>query len=232
MIIAVGGFEALWFGVVTDTGLAAVDPTVTGWLVAHRSAGLVTAARVISDVGAPAVTVTAAVMVLVWSGWKRLWRSCALTAAGLGSLIAVDVTMKSLVARPRPPLGWHAVLVPGWSFPSGHALLSLGVVLLLVWTARRHGLVLSGVRGYALGVLVACVVIAVGASRLVLGVHYPSDVLAGWALAVFVVGVGELLEAVASGPGHTGTTDGEPLTSGRQVDAPRAPRRADGGSPG
>ena len=36
VIVAVGLFEALWFGVVTDTGLAAVDPSITSWMVAHR----------------------------------------------------------------------------------------------------------------------------------------------------------------------------------------------------
>jgi hypothetical protein len=45
VIVAVGAFETMWFGVVTDTGLAAADPSVVGWLVAHRGPGLVDAAR-------------------------------------------------------------------------------------------------------------------------------------------------------------------------------------------
>ena len=50
-MVAVAGFEALSFGVVTDSGLAAVDPTVVAWVVVHRSAGVITVARVVSDIG-------------------------------------------------------------------------------------------------------------------------------------------------------------------------------------
>src|SRR5436305_8222123 len=78
VIVAVGGFEALWFGVVTDSGLAAVDPGVVGWLVAHRGPGLVDAARLLSVVGAPAVPVTAAVMVVCRVAWRSRCRAAAL----------------------------------------------------------------------------------------------------------------------------------------------------------
>lgn len=187
LVLAVGAFEALWFGVVTESGLAALDPDVVGWVVAHRGPGLVATARVVSDVGAPAVTVTAAVVVLGWLAWTARWRSCGVGAFGLGLLITVDVTTKWRVARPRPPVGWHAVVAGGWSFPSGHALLSLGTVLLIGRLARRHGLLPAGPRGYALAGVTACCLLLVGASRVVLAVHFPSDVLAGWTLAVVAV---------------------------------------------
>ena len=111
-----------------------------GWLVAHRSPGLVGAAQLISVLGAPAVTVTAAVMVVGWSAWRSRWRAAALGAVGTGLLITVDVGMKAAVARPRPPVAWHAVIAQGYAFPSGHALLSAGVVLLLGWLLPRHEL--------------------------------------------------------------------------------------------
>ncbi|HEY2222217.1 phosphatase PAP2 family protein [Actinomycetospora sp.] len=195
VILAVGAFEALWFGVVTDTGLAVVDPAVVAWMVDHRSAGPVIAARVVSDVGAPAVTVTAALVVLGWWAVRRAWPAVVSGGIGLGLLIAVDVWAKSLVARPRPPLGWHAVAVPGYSFPSGHAMLSLGIVLLIGRLVHRQGLLSSG-RGprWAVGATTGALLLAVGTSRLVLGVHYPSDVLAGWLLAVLVVAAVALVE--------------------------------------
>src|SRR6195952_347897 len=188
VIVAVGAFEAMWFGVVTDSGVAAVDPGVVGWLVAHRGPGLVDVARLGSDVGAPPGTVTAASMVVGWSAWRSRWRGAALGAVGIVVLITVDVGMKAAVARARPPVAWHAVSVQGYAFPSGHALLSAGVVLLLGWLVHRHDLLpINRVVGVALGGLAGCFVVAVGASRVVLAVHYPSDVLAGWCLAVFVV---------------------------------------------
>jgi undecaprenyl-diphosphatase len=179
VIVAVGAFEAMWFEVVTDTGLAVADPAVVGWLVAHRSPRLVDAAQLVSVVGAPAVSVTAAVMVVGWSAWRLRWRAAALEVVGTGLLITVDVGMKAAVARARPPVGWHGVSVQGYAFPSGHALLSAGVVLLLAWLVHRHDLLPVGRgSGIALGVVAGCFLVAVGASRVV---------LAGWSLAVFVV---------------------------------------------
>jgi membrane-associated phospholipid phosphatase len=188
VIVAVGAFEAMWFGVVTDTGLAVADPALVGWIVAHRGPGLVGAARLVSDVGAPAVSVTVAVVAVGWSAWRSRWRAAAFGMVGIGALVTVDVGMKAAVARARPPVAWHAVSVQGYAFPSGHALLSAGVVMLLGWLVHRHDLLpFRGGTGVALGGLAGCFLGAVGASRVVLAVHFPSDVLAGWFLAVFVV---------------------------------------------
>ena len=188
VILAAGAFEALWFGVITETGLAAADPGAVGWLVAHRSVGLVIAARVVSDVGAPVVTVMAAVVGIGWWVWWSRWRPAALGAGGVVLLVIVDVGMKAAVGRPRPPAAWHAVPAQGYAFPSGHALLSAGVILLLGWLVCRYEhLPLGRGSGVTLAGLAGCFVVAVAGSRVVLAVHFPSDVLAGWFLAVFVV---------------------------------------------
>src|ERR1700712_3071623 len=101
VIVAVGAFEAMWFGVVTGTGLAAADPGVVGWLVAHRGPGLVGAAQLVSDVGAPVVTVTAALMVVGWSAWRSRWRAAPPGAGGGGALGTVGGGGEG--ARARPP---------------------------------------------------------------------------------------------------------------------------------
>jgi undecaprenyl-diphosphatase len=87
-----------------------------------------------------------------------------------------------MVGRPRPQLFSHAVYASGSSFPSGHATDTscfAMVAVFLVW----H---LSGHRGLAAiaGVLLLAYAILVGLSRVVLGVHYPTDVLGGWMLGV------------------------------------------------
>lgn len=200
VIVAVGVFEALWFGVVTDSGLALVDPNVVTWAVAHRGTALVTAAQVVTDTGSPTVTITLTVLLVLRWAWQRDRRRAALGVVGLAGLVVVDVVSKSLVARPRPPLQFHAVVAQGWSFPSGHAMLSAGTVLLVAWLVRERLVpTMSAVvrTFFASGATV--LVIAVGLSRIVLGVHYPGDVLAGWALAILVVAALALLDVATVG---------------------------------
>ncbi len=127
------------------------------------------------------VAVLAAAAVL----WRRHARSAALWAASTmvaGTLLGA--LLKLLVSRARPQLDDPVAAASGFSFPSGHALnAALGVSLLVVllWrplTRRRLRTLLVVV-----GVLL---VVATGLDRLLLGVHFPSDVVAGWVVGVLV----------------------------------------------
>jgi undecaprenyl-diphosphatase len=107
---------------------------------------------------------------------KRAAAALVLGSVGGGVLLASLV--KNLIARPRPELVAHMVEVRTLSFPSGHAMLSavtfltLGALLARVQPRRR-------LKAYLLGVAVVLTVL-VGISRVYLGVHWPTDVLAGW----------------------------------------------------
>lgn len=86
--------------------------------------------------------------------------------------------LKLVVGRPRPDSGLHLVQASDFSFPSGHATDSTAtyLALALLFVSAQAS---SRVRRYGIGV--AAVMIAlIGASRVYLGVHYPTDVLAGW----------------------------------------------------
>jgi len=97
---------------------------------------------------------------------------------------AVAVT-KHIVDRARPPVGLHLVSESSGSFPSGHATHSAAVLLSVAFVVAV--VVLRRMIVRALVVLAAVLLTgAIGASRLVLGVHWPSDVLAGWALGLGV----------------------------------------------
>lgn len=99
-------------------------------------------------------------------------------AVGGGTLIGN--LAKLVVARPRPDLVAHLVEVQTYSFPSGHATsaavtyLTLGALLARVQPRRR-------IKAYIIGVALGLTLL-VGTSRVYLGVHWPSDVLAGWVL--------------------------------------------------
>lgn len=145
---------------------------------------LVHAMVAVSDVGSPTV-MRVLVAVVALGLWLRGSRRLALWAAAtmLGGAI-LDVLLKTLVNRARPVFVHPVATAPGASFPSGHAFtatLGAGVLLLCV-------LPLLGRRGTVLAWILACLVpLAVGYSRIALGVHWVSDVVGGWLLGVGLI---------------------------------------------
>ncbi|MGY3088692.1 membrane-associated phospholipid phosphatase [Hymenobacter sp. UYAg731] len=117
--------------------------------------------------------------VLVWLGllrWRQ-WRAAWVWFASVGGSMLLTQVIKRLVARPRPAV-WASIQPEHtFSFPSGHAMDTAAIataLLLLGWGGRARGW----------GWLMALFALAVGWARMYLGVHNPSDVLAGWAAAV------------------------------------------------
>jgi undecaprenyl-diphosphatase len=113
------------------------------------------------------------------AGMRRAAVYVALAVLGAG---IVNSALKAGFDRPRPDLVPHGSVVYHASFPSGHSMLAATVYLTLGMVAsrfvprRRLKVLLIGVAGI--------VTAAVGASRVYLGVHWPTDVLAGWAVGV------------------------------------------------
>ncbi|WEK44855.1 MAG: phosphatase PAP2 family protein [Candidatus Sphingomonas colombiensis] len=109
---------------------------------------------------------------------RRLWFTAALVvmATTLGSLM-VDL-LKTIFSRPRPEIVDHVVAASGYSFPSGHAansaIVYLTIAALVTQVTRGHT-----TRRY-IALIAGGLVAAIGLSRVYLGVHWPSDVLAGW----------------------------------------------------
>lgn len=98
-------------------------------------------------------------------------------AIALGGATLANTALKLWLHRPRPELVPHLARVTSLSFPSGHAMVSSSVYLtlaIMLGEAQPH------LRRWFVGVAVI-VVVLIGCTRVYLGVHWPSDVLAGWA---------------------------------------------------
>ena len=118
---------------------------------------------------------------LIWR--KRISSAATLLAITLGGRLLVEV-LKAAIARPRPDLDLQAVTVRSLSFPSGHAANSMiaFVTIALLCAPERHR------RAATTAAIVASLI--VGATRPLLGVHWPSDVLAGWIFGLLWVAGG------------------------------------------
>ncbi|MET9882736.1 phosphatase PAP2 family protein [Streptomyces sp. NPDC006430] len=170
----------------------AVDRSLHLWSVHHRPAGALVVARAVTATGSgafPYVCAVAAGLIAGRDARGRWW----LAASTLGLLLLAQATrygLIRLVGRARPDEADWAAPASNFAFPSGHTVTSALVAGMLVWAlARRYGPAVAGIGG----VLVVCWALAVGLSRIYLGMHWPSDVLGGWLYAATWLGIGAVL---------------------------------------
>lgn len=151
------------------------------WLHAHTGPGLQAFSDFMNVLGGPHVTFPV-MMLLPVALWLANRRPAAVfTLTAFWAAMALQWALKIAFGRPRPDLWAAGVHVSGLSFPSGHATAAAAIALigtLLVWRTKWHWMALM------LGGMYAA---AMGLSRVVLGVHYPTDVLAGFCTALFSV---------------------------------------------
>ena len=189
-LVAIAGSVAV-FGAATEdvtehNGMATHDAARLRIFTAHRSETLVHLSKIATGLGAPLILGALAVVVgaLFWR--RGLHLALALTPAfALGISAAAVGLVKAIVGRARPPVSLHLVSESDASFPSGHATdgtaLFIAIALVVaLFVVRRPALRIASL---AAGALLSG---AIGASRLILGVHWPSDVLAGLALGLCV----------------------------------------------
>lgn len=143
---------------------------------------LASTARDVTALGSVVVLTTAVILVAGFLALSRRFAaSLFVIAASIGGLVLNNV-LKAFFGRERPDQTLHLVEIDSLSFPSGHAMLSatiyltLAVLLTRLATRRRE-------KTYLLGAALL-LSFAVGLSRVYLGVHYPTDVIAGWAAGV------------------------------------------------
>lgn len=179
---ALGVFVLVAEDVLDGGGLISRDPSALHWFVDHRTDAWGSTARVIGDLaGFVGLSVVAIGFGLVL--W-RTGRAVPLAAAPIVALSLASLTStiaKQVFDRPRPPAALRAADTSTAAFPSGHStsaaacFIAIGLVLAIA-VVRRPWVRAAVVAGAA-----ACAGV-VGISRLVLAVHWLSDVVAGWAL--------------------------------------------------
>jgi undecaprenyl-diphosphatase len=143
---------------------------------------LLPAARDLTALGSLSVLLLVVLAVAGFLALARLWRHLALVlGASVGGLLLL-LLLKQVFDRPRPTVVPPLTPETTPSFPSGHAMMS-AVIYLTLGTLIAQLCSRWRERVYAIAVAAALTVL-IGLTRLYLGVHYPSDVLAGWSVGL------------------------------------------------
>jgi undecaprenyl-diphosphatase len=232
VLVAVGwAFGAAARGAFAGPGDAWPDQGVLDWMAAHRQPWLTTTAQVVAPLGNSVVLVPVALVAGLVLAARRGGQAVLgyLAATYLGAELLFQA-VKTLTDRPRPPADLAVSHWAGSSFPSGHAVLTAAMLGALALTVghgparRRRGVLIAGA---------AVLTVVISATRIYLGAHWLSDVVAGWALgtawlAVTTVALGPDAGDAgdAAGAGDTGDAAGAGEISRPVAARPPPARRA------
>ena len=157
------------------------DESVRSFIHDHANDGLTQLMNIATFMGSTLfLCIVTAVVLMVFIVGKH-WRSAAVFAVIMVGASLLNYVLKTTFARDRPTAYFDTPLPASFSFPSGHALFSFCFYGSLAWVVSRHRMskrAKVGVWAWA-----AVIVAAIGLSRIYLGVHYPSDVIAGYTAA-------------------------------------------------
>ena len=174
----------LALGIRLDLGLGRVDLALVRLVQDGGTTAVTDVMRIVSDVAGTDGLMLVVAAVALGLVARRHWHGAAALVLSVLATQAACAVLKPLIERDRPPAGDALVDAGGYSFPSAHSASSVAVYGILALIAA-HELRGRGGRPWviAAGLLVCA---GVGLSRVYLGAHYPSDVLAGWIVGAII----------------------------------------------
>lgn len=176
-IAALNGFVELTEEL-AENSLGAFDTKVTNFVISFRRDWLTTFLVFITNVGTRSgYLIIIALLTLYFVVRHRSWKFIVQTVVVLLLSSLSNVALKEVINRARPTIE-HLVTVYTLSYPSGHAMSAMGFYGFLIFLVMRYEM--ATLLRMVLVVLLAFMIFSIGISRIYLGVHYPSDVLAGF----------------------------------------------------
>ena len=139
----------------------------------------------ITDFGYGAIVYMILIILTIILSYYRHYKDAVLLNLAINSALLASGFFKEMFKRLRPALEYHLTQAEGYSFPSGHMLVSVCFYGTLIFIIFR--LIKSNRLKYILSALLLLLIILIGLSRIYLGVHYPSDVLGSLFFGVFIV---------------------------------------------
>jgi undecaprenyl-diphosphatase len=189
-------FVFAYIGMHQNTGLGSFNQPVLNWMLAHRSGDLTNIAKFVTNIASPIYfAILTFLIVVVWALIKReVWRPLVLAMAVSVSAVT-SLILKLVIMDSRPPI---ANMVPAfeldYSFPSGHTISM--VVLLLVLGYLVYSRHFSYPRLFAWGAATIVIGSSIAISRLYLGYHWLTDVIASAGLGFVILAIFVIVDIV------------------------------------
>jgi membrane-associated phospholipid phosphatase len=176
-VLALNGFIELT-DELAENELGGFDKTVQDYVISFRTPGLTTFFEFMTNVGDRLAyfTITLALAAYFYINHKS-WKFILQTSAVLILATATNIVLKRIINRARPSLE-HLVSVNTLSYPSGHSMSAMAFYGFLAYLCIRYPI--KRWLRYMLVTLLIFIIVSIGLSRIYLGVHYPSDVIAGF----------------------------------------------------
>lgn len=179
-----GALFAFWVPVIIFLKLAGevverdhigIDTAVLEWLHSYATPWLDALFLFFTSLGGVVFILATVVVIGMYLAYKKQYANLFLILFGVGGAGIANIVLKLLFQRDRPALWEQLVTETSYSFPSGHAMISSALILSLIVMAwyTKWRIPVLGIGVFFIGMI--------GISRMYLGVHYPTDIVAGWA---------------------------------------------------
>ena len=168
------------------------DWVIMEWLSQHRSVPLNKIFIPLSTIGGMPFVLFLTTVWCFYQVWYKKYANVVFISLGLIGSIATVWLLKYVISRPRPPEMYHLVNSYGAAFPSAHSVYAAALGCLAIYLSLQHS------RQHIITVVAFIWLLIMGISRVYLGVHFPSDVLAGWSISFIWITLLYLLYAKLS----------------------------------
>ena len=135
-------------------------------------------AKFVTNFGGAVCLIMISIILLVLIKNKKIGTSIIIN---LGTITILNVLLKGILQRPRP-LEYRIINESGYSFPSGHSMVSMAFYGYLIYLIYKY--IKNKYLKYTLITILSALIIIIGTSRIYLGVHYTSDVIAGFLISI------------------------------------------------
>ena len=163
---------------VLNNNITVFDTNIYNALSILKSNVITNIFKIITELGSAKILIIIALILLVIVKNKRIGIAISLDLASIGLLNQI---LKNIIQRPRPE-GFRLVEESGYSFPSGHSMASMAFYGLIIYFIFKN--IKNKTARNSICVTLSMLIFFIGISRIYLGVHYASDVIAGFLISI------------------------------------------------